>query len=501
MTSLPATPRHDSASHRSRRGPRRRAFGAATHYVWLVGVVICVMSFGDGPAWLLAVGGFWLAAAFILNDARAARRGGLTPITVFAFASTLTALANATGLLAARTPLRDQYFTYAADEFLLLATQLFVIGMVATILGFTLARRTRAIRTAFDFLPRVRGEIPDRALLVGGPIVAFGAIALHVVSSFGAIGSVLSTVYLLPHIVAFLLARAATERHVRRALGVALLVAAAEGARALFTAYLRTDIIAPFVAVALGALLGARSLSPLRSKLFIPLYAFAACFIIYFGAFARARSTNVGLQRLQAVATANTTDAVQQKQSFWARLTNFNQLSQVGRIASEDGYLHGETLQYLAFVFVPRFLWPDKPIIQKGGWFAWRIGQARILPNGRYSNAVNMTVPGELYLNFGWFGVIAGCLLFGAYIYMLWSRTAFWSRHASAIGAAFGYYLFWTSLTLAADLQTIVTLLSTYCIFVACGVGLRALPRRRAGTHGATAAQRVPGPVARMPAS
>ena len=449
-----------------------------------VGALLACVSFSDGPPWLLAVSGFPIAIGFILGDLKAVRRGGLTPITVFAFASALTALANATGLLTANTAMRSRYFTYSADNYLLLASQISTVGMAVTILGFKIASRLPGFRLASRFLPVVRGDLPDRLLLAIGPIVGLAAVALHARSGFQLVGSIMSTVYLLPHIVAFLLARAGTARRVRGALMLALVVAAAEGIRALFLAYLRTDIISPFIAFALGALLGARSLAPLRSKIFVPLYVVAAFFVIYFSAFARARGTAVGVDRLELVsegAPPNTPFTAQQHSDFWARLTNFNQLSQVGRIANEDGYLHGQTLEYLGFVFIPRFLWPDKPIVQKGGWFAWRIGQAWIRADGRYSNAINMTVPGELYLNYGWFGVLVGCALFGAFVALLWSRTGFWSRSSSAVGAAFGYYLFWTSLSLAADLQIVVTLIATYCIFVAVGAAVRVVSSHNTG--------------------
>ena len=482
MTANAITAPSRSSVRRTSRG-RTSPLPLLARCCFWVGILLAVLSFGDGPPWMLALCGLPIGLGFILSDVHGARRGALTPITVFAFASALTALANTTGLLTANTSLRGAYFTYAADNYLLLASQLSIVGMIMTIVGFKIVAKLPAARAVFAALPRVRGDFPDRLLLVGGPLVAFAAIGLHVRSGFELIGSIMSTVYLLPHIVAFLLARAGTERRLRGALVLALIVAATESARALFLAYLRTDIVSPFIAFALGALLGARSLAPLKSKLFIPLYVFAAFFIIYFTAFARARTTAVGVDRLEAVAdgaTPNTPFTAQQHPGFWARLTNFNQLSQVGRVADEDGYLHGQTLEYLGFVFVPRFLWPDKPIVQKGGWFAWRIGQAWIRADGRYSNAINMTVPGELYLNFGWFGLMAGCALFGAFVALLWSRTGFWGPHSTAIGQAFGYYLFWTSLALAADLQTVVTLIATYCIFVALGLAVRAIPNRSA---------------------
>ncbi len=160
------------------------------------------------------------------------------------------------------------------------------------------------------------------------------------------------------------------------------------------------------------------------------------------------------------------------RQSLLGRLTNFNQLSQVGRIVKEDGFLDGETLEYLGYALIPRFLWPGKPAIAKGAWFALRIGQARILPDGRISNSVNMTIPGELYLNFGPLGVVLGCLLFGAIIGAFWFRTAFWSDPRNVLGGAFAYYLLASAFSLGADLQVLVTSLAIYLIFVALSIAM-----------------------------
>src|SRR5690242_2681825 len=142
------------------------------------GIVMAVLSFGDGPAWLLALSGFPIAFGFVVGDMYAARRGGLTPITVFAFASALTALANATGLLAANTAMRSNYFSYAADNYLLVASQLSIAGMVLTIIGFKTVSRMAAARLAFRAMPAVRGDLPDRLLIVAGPLVGLAAVAM-----------------------------------------------------------------------------------------------------------------------------------------------------------------------------------------------------------------------------------------------------------------------------------------------------------------------------------
>jgi hypothetical protein len=270
---------------------------------------------------------------------------------------------------------------------------------------------------------------------------------------------------------------------VRGALGGALTVAIAEAARALLFGYLRLEMIAPFVALLAGALSGARSFKPLASRIFLPVYGAVALFVIYFGAFGALRANSgMGLQRLLAVQEYSNQPAEEtdpRNEPVLSRLTTINQLSQIGRIAEDEGFLHGQTLGYLGYAFIPRFLWPEKPTIAKGAWFALHIGLARILPNGHISNSINMTIPGELYLNFGWTGVVTGLAILGAFLSALWQTTGFWSSSYNVLGTAFGFYLAWPwiGFNLGADLQILVTLIATYLVFVVLGIILSSLRR------------------------
>ncbi|MGH7624915.1 MAG: hypothetical protein ACREOJ_06335, partial [Gemmatimonadaceae bacterium] len=117
--------------------------------------------------------------------------------------------------------------------------------------------------------------------------------------------------------------------------------------------------------------------------------------------------------------------------------------------------------------------------IAKGAWFALRIGQARLLPDGRITNSINMTIPGELYLNYGWAGVFLGMTFLGAFLSLFWHTTSFWSRPRNVLGTAFGFYLIWpwVGFNLGADLQIFVTLTAVYLILVGAGIGLSSLRR------------------------
>jgi hypothetical protein len=301
-------------------------------------------------------------------------------------------------------------------------------------------------------------------------------LVLRISVGLGSLGAIGSVIQFAPHFLAFALARAGWDRRIPGAVPAALALALAEACRALLFEYLRADIVSPIVAFTLGSLLGSRSLRPLRSVTFVPMYVGAVAFVMYFAAFGRSRATGpVGLQRLAELREQQELlleQRVSTQQTFLSRLSTINQLTQVVRVVEEDGFLHGETLDYLAVAFIPRALWPEKPTIAKGAWFALRIGQANLTPGGDIVNSINMTIPGELYLNFGWVGVFIGLLLFGAVIAVLWSRTDFWRDSRNVLGSAYGYYLLWIWLgfSLGADLQIIVTLIAMYLVLAAVGI-------------------------------
>jgi hypothetical protein len=70
--------------------------------------------------------------------------------------------------------------------------------------------------------------------------------------------------------------------------------------------------------------------------------------------------------------------------------------------------LHGEDLRDFFYAFIPRIIWPQKPLLgNRGGWF-----YREVLGYGGKS-ADSMTVPGNFYLNYGIIGVPIGFLILG----------------------------------------------------------------------------------------
>jgi hypothetical protein len=431
--------------------------------------------------WLLGVATILACAGMLAFGSHERILSAFTPSTLYIIGSGLTALANTYGLLVADTPLRSRYFLYAREEHLGLAMQIGYLGTVLPVLGFRMTQRGLGRRLG-NLLPSIRGDVGGTTLLVVGTLASVVIVASRVFSLLPAsLGSITSLLSVGPSMIAFALARYGNWAERRGLTVAAVAVAFLDAARALFFSYVRIEVALPIFAVVLGAVLGARSLRPLKSYVFLPVHLAVVLFVFYFGAFGAVRSgfdTVGGIARLTAVREFDSSQTNVRIGTVFSRLTTFNQLSQVGRVVAEDGFHKGSTMSYLSYVFVPRFLWPDKPTVAKGSWFAYRIGQARILSDGRFSNAINMTVPGELYLNFGWIGVAIGCALVGALLGWLWNATEFWRLRPGALRSAFGFYLLFVGFGLGADLQTVVTLIAMYILFVLAGWGLKLMSSR-----------------------
>lgn len=71
----------------------------------------------------------------------------------------------------------------------------------------------------------------------------------------------------------------------------------------------------------------------------------------------------------------------------------------------------GETYLSLPSAFIPRFLWPDKPVKDVGQRFGHRYG---ILDPGDRTTSINLPQLVEFYVNFGLLGVLAGMFTLGA---------------------------------------------------------------------------------------
>ncbi|MEO5937239.1 MAG: hypothetical protein ABIP81_08490 [Terriglobales bacterium] len=95
--------------------------------------------------------------------------------------------------------------------------------------------------------------------------------------------------------------------------------------------------------------------------------------------------------------------------------------SSVGVIAEEvdlKGYIDGETFYQIRYVFIPRLLWPDKPMVVRGAWFTSYLGNSARESDS--TTSIGMEAAGELYWNFGYSGVVIGMFVLGALFGALW---------------------------------------------------------------------------------
>ena len=78
---------------------------------------------------------------------------------------------------------------------------------------------------------------------------------------------------------------------------------------------------------------------------------------------------------------------------------------------------HGATLWPGFLWFIPRAIWPAKPVLSIGGWYA-----VTVLGWPPFGGEAAVTLPGDLYLNFGIAGVFGGMLAYGLVLRLLYDR-------------------------------------------------------------------------------
>ncbi|RYD68487.1 MAG: hypothetical protein EOP58_00340 [Sphingomonadales bacterium] len=99
-------------------------------------------------------------------------------------------------------------------------------------------------------------------------------------------------------------------------------------------------------------------------------------------------------------------------QISWARLSYVN--AGAFAISQYDQGLPGDSLRDIFIVWIPRIIYPDKPVITDiGREFTFRA-------NGNYNSSTSPSIPAEGYWTFGWLGVVLFAAL-TAPVLALWS--------------------------------------------------------------------------------
>ncbi len=250
---------------------------------------------------------------------------------------------------------------------------------------------------------------------------------------------------------------------------------------ALVFSYLRMAILIPWIAFLAGDLVSKNSINAMSSYSKGVIFAGIIIFPVLFTFLGQSRSTVYGQEKLSQsldllsseysgdeleLGGGEEGDAVTIKgQTIFDRTSVISQLSNIVELTEKKGFYGGQTLNYMAYVFIPRFLWPEKPLIKQGQWFALEIGKARKRKDSDLANnSINMTVPGEFYLNYGWAGVLIGCSIFGLFIGWTWNQTAC----STLADFTFKFYLIFLGFfSLGADLQIVPSLIAYMIIYKA----------------------------------
>lgn len=382
---------------------------------------------------------------------------------------TYIAIANVNLVLIAATP-KNVTYKYIVIQYIKDATLIFCVGAVFILMGIELIINKGFPKLTFDLNKR---QIDNYFYLAVFALNRF-TLSFFNLTFLGAIVKIFVAANLLAIL---FFARLWIKENSNKYRNYTFILYFTTTLFALMYAFLRIEIIMPTVVLFFGLISGYGNIKFLLSYKVIP---FILIFILFSSVFSDLGKYRGTISNLDIISNALSSQqdevndnnyqgdlAETQKATLMERSANIAQLTQVERLVRKNGFYGGTASEPLIIALIPRFLWPEKPFIELGTWFALESGIGyKADVNSRVNNSVNMTIQGELYLDFGWYGVIIGCLLIGMFYSLLWNATGFHDSDYNIIGTIFGGYLIIIVLSgFGADLQIVITLFSTYIIF------------------------------------
>lgn len=408
-------------------------------------------------------------AIALLAEVRVSKKG-LHMLSVYYIGASISTLANAFYLNKINTygiQTTDIYF-YILLEYVRPATSIWVIGNTMIFVGYE----------AFlnKGLPSIRVDIMNKKVISGTfrfiLFIALLTLSGNSINLSGLTGGLQKVLSLLNLMGIMYYARLWVIENNVLYRNYSLILLTLQMIIALFTSFLRLDLLTPLVSFAGGYFIGKGSLKYVFSFRIVPLIAVFALFASIFNTLGGNRAhfiTAFTEEQQQEEVQSSYTDLSQQggRSGVFERSSNIAQLSNIVNLVEKNGTYNGKASVPLLAALIPRFLWPDKPQIQLGAWFALEIGAGSRTSSGTVNNSVNMSIPGQFYLDFGWIGLAIGCFFFGALLALFWNAGDFNQSAYNLPGALWGgYLLLYGIIGIGADLQIIVSLLSTYLVFL-----------------------------------
>lgn len=387
----------------------------------------------------------------------------ITPLLIYYVGVIIVNLGNISLISTLGSAHQGKTYNYIVPKFITDAALIWCISSTMFIIGYKFYSKKKFPSVAFDLKNKKVLQNIFYFLIIENILLILGSgIALRG-SQVGKVFVLLNTIGILFY--ARLWAKNDNKTYRNYAIALYLI----ETYLALISSYLRFELILPTFYLFTGYFIGKGDIKYIFSYRIIPLAAIVIGFAIVFPSLQASRSNFISVFTQPADNKYKRVEKPEENESggLLNRSANVAQITNVVKLVKRNGFYNGRASAPIITALIPRFLWPDKPLIQLGAWFALEIGVATTTDYGRANNSINMTVAGELFLDFGWLGVILGSLLFGGFISVLWNSTYFYSSEYNLTGIIFGGYLIMLSIGSYADLQIVVTLLSTYLIFFA----------------------------------
>ncbi len=383
----------------------------------------------------------------------------ITPLFLFFIGSIIVNIANLN--LIEQVEARDiRTYTYIIPKYIDQAALIWCVSCTLVVIGYNLTLKKSLPHINFDLSKRSVLEYLFWILLISNALSIIGYGASMKGNQIAKIFGLLNTMGIL------FFARLWAMKDDKKYRAYAIALFAIETYIALLTSYLRFELILPTFYLAVGYFIGKGDLRTILSYRILPFLAIVLLYSSVFSALQHNRSNFITVFTEGDNPENMSSEREPARGGLLDRSANLAQVTNVVNLVERNGFYQGSASAPILIALIPRAIWPDKPLIQLGAWFALEIGVGTRTSLGTANNSINMTVPGELYLDFGWIGVILGSLFFGSFLALLWNATRFYNSEYNLTGTVYGGYLFIISVGGYADLQVVVTLLSTYIVFL-----------------------------------